>query len=243
MPIPACPKCRRMIPADDINVAKDVAYCRACNESYPLSDLTHGNTAYATVDLQRPPAGAWYRADAGGTIIGATNRSWAGAAGLLFFTLFWNGIVSFFVAAAIAGTAASLNIPLPTWFPHPKMSGGGMAGGFTVFMWLFLTPFIAIGLFMAAAFFNALLGRTEVKIENARATTFSGVGALGWKKTFEVAQVRAVQIYQRMDREGANTTSILIELRDGKQIKLGSMLTNERRQFVLGALQRTLLRA
>ena len=46
---------------------------------------------------------------------------------------------------------------------------------------------------------------------------------------------------QTRNSQGNDTFTILIETREGKQLKLGSLLSNERRQFVLGALRRSLL--
>jgi len=242
MPMPTCSKCRRVIPSDDINVAQDVAYCRQCNISYRLSELAFGNDISTNVDLNRPPKGAWYRSDGGGTVIGATNRSLVAAFGLLFFALFWNGIVSVFVTFAISGTLHVLHVPLPDWFPAPKMNGGDMGLGMVLFLWLFLTPFIAVGLFVLSMCLTSLFGCTEAKVENTRGTLFTGVGPVGWKRKFDASQVRDVRIYEGRSNNGNNTYSILIETREGKQLKVGSLLTNERRQFVLGALKRTLVR-
>jgi hypothetical protein len=242
MPTPICSKCRQVIPSDDINVAQDVAYCRQCNISYRLSDLTSGNDASAYVDLNRPPAGAWYRSDGGGTVIGATNRSLGAAFFMVIFALGWNSIVSMFVVFAIAGTLHILHIPAPAWFPAPKMNGGDMGTGSVLFMWLFLTPFIAVGLMVLSIALSSLFGRTEVKIENTRGTLFTGVGPVGWKRQFDTTQVKNVRISESYNRNGNNTAAILLETREGKQFKLGSLLSNERRQFVLGAMQKALVR-
>jgi len=242
MPTPTCPKCRRTIPPEDINVAQDVAYCRACNLSHRLSDLTTGGDMTAQVDVNHPPQGAWFKSDGSGTVIGATNRNLAAAFGMLFFAVFWNGIVSVFVSFAIAGTLRQMHVPLPAWFPNPGMNGsGGMSLGMTIFLWLFLTPFIAVGLFVAGTCLSSLFGRTEVRIESSRGTAFTGIGGLGWKRSFDASQVRAVRLFERRNNQGQDSFSVLIELRDGKQVKLGSLLTNERRQFMLGALTRALI--
>lgn len=242
MPTPTCPKCRRMISSDDINVAKDVAYCRECNISYPLSELTSGGGEEVDIDLHNPPKGAWYRSDGAGTVIGATNRSVGAAFGLLFFALFWNGIVSVFVSFAIASTLHLLHVPLPTWFPVPDSKGGDMGVGMTIFLWLFLTPFILVGIAVAIGCLMGLFGRTEVWIDHSRGVIFSGIKSIGWKRQFDASQVRSVQISQTRNNQGRDTFAIQIELQNGKQMKLGSMLTNERRQFILGALRKTLLK-
>ena len=244
MPTPTCSKCRRVIPSDDINVAQDVAYCRGCNLSYRLSELTAGQENFANLDLQRPPPGAWYSSGGGGTVVGATNRSLGVALGALFIAVFWNGIVSVFMAIAIAATLNNLHLPVPAWFPAPKMSGenGMMGAGMTLFLWLFLTPFIFIGLTVVATALTSLFGRTEARLENTRGRVFTGVGPVGWKRNFEVAQVKDVSIERKHNHEGRDSFSILVETREGKQIKFGSLLTNERRQFMVGALRKTLLR-
>ena len=242
MPAPTCSKCRRVIPSEDINVAKDVAYCRECNFSYRLSELTFNDDPGRNVDLHRPPPGAWYRSDGAGTIVGATHRSLGLAAGALFFALFWNGIVSVFVTFAMAGTLHLLHLPLPAWFPAPKMNGGEMGPGMVAFLWLFLTPFIAVGLFVAGTCLSGLFGKTEVQIQNSMGTIFTGIGALGWRRNFDVSQVRDVRLERRFNREGQDTFTLLIETREGKQSKLGSLLSPERRQFLLGALRKSLVR-
>lgn len=242
MPVPICGKCRRSISSEDINVARDVAYCRGCNISYRLSDLTREDEIHANLDLQHPPKGAWYRREGGGTTIGATNRNFANAAGFLVFAVFWNGIVSIFVVVAFSATMHHLHVPLPDWFPAPKMEGGGMmSAGMTAFLWLFLTPFILVGLFVAGSALSSLFGRTEVKIGNSQGTVFTGIGPLGWKRRFENSQIKTVRIHQKRNNEGSDQFIILIETRAGKQIKFGSLLTNERRLFMLAALRKTVL--
>ncbi len=242
MPTPICTKCRRTIPPEDINVANDVAYCRDCNVSYRLSDLTFGGDGVADVDLNRPTQGAWFVNNGAGTVVGATNRSPGAAFALLFFALFWNGIVSVFVVFAIAGTLHVLHVPQPDWFPAPKMNGGDMGPGMVLFLWLFLTPFIVVGLAMAAGFLNCLFGRTEVRLAGTQGSVFTGIGALGWRRRFDPTQVKEVRLVETTSNKGQNTVNVLIETREGKQIKFGSLLTGERRQFVLGALRKSLLR-
>lgn len=239
MATPTCTKCRRVIPSDDINVAKDVAYCRQCNVSYRLSDLTFGNESDPGVNLQHPPQGAWYRTNGATIVVGATNRSLGAALGVLFVTLFWNGIVSVFVTQAIVGTLYNFQIPIPAWFP--KMGGSSTGPGETLFLWLFLTPFIMIGLIAVVLCFSTLFGRTEVKIANTRGAVFIGIIALGWYRRFDPSQVRDVRTNE-VRNEGKETITILIETREGKQIKFGSHITNERRQFIFGALRKTLLK-
>jgi len=236
---PTCSKCRRTIPADDVNVANDVAYCRTCNLAHKLSALAHGMEIDANVDFRHPPAGAWYSKSGMGTNVGATHRSLVGAFATLAFSLFWNGIVSVFVLVAVAGTLRNLDLKVPHWFPAPAMNGSPMSVGMTLFLWIFLTPFIVIGLAMIGAFFSCLAGRTTVNIRNTDGVIFSGIGAIGFRRRFNPAAVKAVRIDDKQwrDSDGGRQrkTHIVIETREGKQIKFGSMLTEERRKFVAAA--------
>jgi hypothetical protein len=244
MVTPICAKCKQVIPSDDVNVAKDVAFCRGCNLSHPLSALTRGGELDEYVDPANPPAGAWQTNDGMGCVIGATHRSIGTAIGTLVFGLFWNGILSVFLCFAVAGTLRNLGIPAPHWFPAPVMNDSPMSVGMTLFLWLFLTPFILVGLFMIGAFLSCVAGRTEVRVGNPEGVIFTGIGTLGWRRRFASSDVKEVRVEDRSwnDSDGGRQrkTYIVVETREGKLLKFGSMMTEERRKFVAGALRRVL---
>lgn len=246
MSTPKCPKCDQVIAGDDVNVATNVAYCRTCNLAHKLSVLVQDTELTANVDFHRPPAGVTYCDDGRGTIVVATHRSLGGAFGTLAIALFWNGIVSVFVLFAIAGTLRNLHITLPHWFPVPDMNGSPMSVGMTIFLWIFLTPFIVIGLAMIGAFLSSLGGRTEVRMHNSEGTVFAGIGPLGWRRRFDASTINDVRIDDRQwrdsDGDRQRKTAIVIETRAGKLIKFGTMLTEERRKFLAAAVRKTLMR-
>jgi hypothetical protein len=232
-----------VIPSEDVNVANDVAYCRVCNVSHKLSALTAGTELDTSIDLNNPPSGAWYTNDGEGALIGATHRSLGMALGALAFALFWNGIISVFVLVVLGDTLRLLGIPLPHlphWFPGPDMNGVGM----TLFLWIFLTPFILVGLVLIGACLSALGGRTEVRIRNAEGVVFVGIGTLGYRRRFDASAVKDVRIDDKQwsDNDGRRQrkTYIIIETREGKLVKFGSMLAEERRKFVAGAVRKML---
>lgn len=243
---PRCPTCSKAILSDDVNVAKDVAYCRSCNLAHSLSALIHTSELTSGINLDRPPPGVRYDLHEGHITVSATHRSLAAAAGTLAIALFWNGIVSVFVLLAIAGTLRNLNIPMPTWFPTPDMNGSPMSLGMTLFLWIFLTPFIVIGSAMIGAFFLSVGGRTEVRADPTGGTVFTGVGPLGYRRRFMPSQVSDVRIEDRMwrdsDGDRQQKTCVVIETQEGKLIRFGSMLSNERRRFLAALLRKFLLR-
>ncbi len=242
---PTCPRCRGVISPDDVNVARDVAYCRQCNLANKLSSLTSAIEMEAGIDLANPPAGAWQQQDGLGTIIGASHRSLGGALVLLAVCLFWNGIVSVLVALAASSTLHLMGLPAPSWFPAPMSDGSAMGTGMTIFLWLFLTPFIVIGLGMVGAFFLMLAGRTEVAVDRNEASIFTGVGSIGYRRRFDPQTVADVRIddqrWRDSDGDSRRTICILIETTQGKKIKFGSGLTDERRRFIAASLRRAVL--
>ena len=67
---------------------------------------------------------------------------------------------------------------------------------------------------------------------------------MGYRRRFVSSAVKEVRVDDRSwrDSDGGRQrkTYIVIETREGKQLKFGSMLTDERRKFVAGALRRAL---
>jgi hypothetical protein len=244
---PVCPRCKTAIRSDDINVATDIALCRVCNIPHKFSALISNANLEASVDLQHPPHGTWYQSSHLQTVIGASHRSLGAALGLLAISLFWNGIVSVFVLLAISGTLANLGVHTPEWFPAPKMNGGPMSIGMTIFLWIFLTPFIAIGAAMLAGFVSSLGGRTEIRLRDPSGIIFSGIGPVGRTKRFLLADVSDVrlldQTWRDSDGDSRNKKTIILERKDGKQIKFGSMLTDDRKKFVAAALRKSVYSA
>lgn len=244
--IPRCPTCSKTILSDDVNVAKDVAYCRSCNLAHSLSALIHTNELTEGVNLDRPPSGVRYDLHEGHITVSATHRSLGTAAGALAIALFWNGIVSVFVLIAIAGTLRNLHVTVPTWFPSPDMNGSPMSTGMTFFLWIFLTPFIVIGASMIGAFFLSVWGQTEVRADPTGGTVFTGVGPLGYRRRFMPSHVSDVRIEDKQwrdsDGDRQQKTCVIIETQEGKLIRFGSLLSSERRRFLAASLRKFLVR-
>ena len=210
---PVCSNCSNVISPEDINVATDVAYCRSCNRSYALSAITHGSVVDANPDLNHPPPGAWHRVDGTEIVVGATHRSTSGALGALAVSLFWNSLLLVFVGLALAATFHNLGVQLPEWAPTPRMNGKMMGWGMTALLWLFLTPFMLVGVAMIPAFLSYVAGRTELRINSGSVAFFSGIGFLGRRKRFQVADVNAVRLDFRQigsDRTDRQKTKVIV---------------------------------
>ncbi len=235
---PLCPTCKRPLTSEQINVAQGVAWCADCNTLSRLVDLL--NLAEIDVQLDQVPSGCTIRDDGHEIHIRASTRSIGGALGCLAIALFWNGIVSVFVLVAIAGLWTNLVGPIPDYFPAPDMDGDPMSLGMTLFLCVFLTPFVVIGSGMIAMVFLSLLGRVDVRISGERGSVFTGVGFLGWTRRFTPSKVTRVDIGETAWKQNDQAKPI-IKVEADDTVKFGSQLTEVRRNWLRSVLHVLLL--
>ena len=179
-------------------------------------------------------------------VTGAKHFSFGSTLLLLGGTLFWNGIIYFFVVQAIEATLYNLKIPMPGWITLPSNFPDCFEMGprATVFFWLFLTPFIGIGMMLVVNFFVSLFGRTEVRVLAGVGTIFTGIGPVGYRRHFDASLMKDLFVGENV-RSGDSDVPrkrdiIIIELQNGKRLKFGSMFTDDRRYYVAGVLWQTL---
>jgi hypothetical protein len=239
----SCPSCFKPIPPEDVNVKEGVAYCRACGELSRLADIADDadTPSPEKVLAEPPPPGCRFEDDGVTMRVVASARSLAGAIGALFFAGFWNSIVSIFVILVATSLWVRLVGPLPSWFPTPFTGSGNSAPmplGMAIFMVIFLTPFVAIGLVMTGVALVCLFGHVSVSVRGAEGVAFTGVGPIGWRRRFDALGVRGVRIAETRQRE---TTSKNLLIEANRTIKIGSLLTERRRAWMAGVLKAVLL--
>lgn len=243
MAMNVCPACGQPIATQDINVAQGVALCRSCGTLTRLSDLVDQSAA-GPASLTAPPSGCFYEDQmGGGVIISASQRSIGTALGTLLFCLFWNGIVSIFVLLALAGIYRHLVGPVPAWFPIPHGKGAkgdlgpDMDWGTTLFLCIFLTPFVTIGLGVFLVFLSSLLGRVRVIVEANEGRVRTGFGPFNWTRRFDASAVTRVTGGQSKYMVNNQTRPLIVlETSDGT-VKFGSMLPDRRREWMQSALR------
>ncbi|MCC5831391.1 MAG: hypothetical protein JJU36_18280 [Phycisphaeraceae bacterium] len=237
-----CPGCDGELKAKDINISEGVALCPVCGELSPLSAVVHHNPKEEQI-LDEPPAGCHVEEFGDRIIVRASMRSLAGVLGGLAMAAFWNGIVSVFVLIALAGLYTNLVGPLPHWFPAPTSSSGGQMGlGMTIFMCIFLIPFVTIGLGMIGYILLAAMGSYTVIITPDRAEVRTGIGPLAWPRRFDPNSVSKVGVKTKRDSEsGSVSESILIQA--DREIDFGSMLPDHRQKWMRVILRKLLVQA
>ena len=208
----SCPKCRRSIPLDDVNVSTDVSLCRSCTQAFSFAELSQEQTEPA-MDLSRPPGGTWLRQMGGGFEVGATTRS-----GIAFFivpfTLLWSGGS----LGGIYGTQI-------------------YKGTLDWKLCLFGLPFLLGSLLLVPFAVLSVGGKIAVRREGDRGEVFTGIGRIGWTRRFRWSEVKAVR--RSLTKWQQNNRRVpLIEIELGtKSLRFGSQLTSQRREFLLRALK------
>jgi hypothetical protein len=214
-----CPKCSGAIPGEDINVGKDVAFCRACDQAFSLSGIV-AVPAVGKADLANPPSGTWYRDDGEAVVVGAVCRSRSSFMAI-FAAVFWNSIVSVFLVGTLTGKM--------------KSSGGGWVPP-TWGMLLFLTPFTIIGVMLALAALMGLFGKVELRVRGSEAVLFRGIAGVGWRNRFDAAGVTGVTIRETAWKQ--NDQRMPVISLEGVGVKFGSNLSAKRRDFLAAALMK-----
>lgn len=238
-----CPECDAPIEFESINMQEGMAACNACRKLFKLSELNWSHRSREEI-LAKKPWGCSMTPWGQGLILTASTRSLPTFLGTLFACVFWNGIVSVFLSLAVAGLWANLVGPLPDWMPipggiregKPVMNDAPMPLGMTLFLCLFLVPFVLIGTGLFFGALMALLGRVKVLIDQDDSFVSTGIGPLAWKRRFDAASIQAVRFFNtRGDAESAGKSTI--QLIGDKQIEFGSTLPAERREWLAVNLQ------
>lgn len=232
-----CPHCDAALPAEAINITEGVALCLACQKLIRLSELIDCERPSDAV-LNDPPAGFRLVNEIEGVSIHVSLRSIGGMFATLGACLFWNSIVSMFLLLALAGLYSNLIGPLPDGLPAPD--GEPISLGMTLFLCLFLTPFVMVGLGLIGAVFINAAGRTVVRISRDSARISTGVGPMKWSTRFDPRSVKQItRDYTKWQSNGVHKE--LIEIRANRTVRFGSMMSDEKRQWLLAILRSLLM--
>jgi len=236
-----CRQCKGHVPPGDVNVAENVAYCRRCGSLSRLSEIVTDREL--PIESAMPPAGCVIVDDGVGTTVRASTRSIGAAIGTLAICAFWNSAVSIFVALAISGTIYHATGAAPSWLPAPNMNGATLSLGMLIILWLFLTPFIAVGLMMFGAIFMSLAGRVQVSLRGGAGKVFTGCGAVGRTCRFDMTAVESVRLESSttLSHGDGSATRHFIVIKVDREIRFGSTLPKARRAWMAAVLRRLLM--
>ena len=86
----SCSNCKRKIGSENINVAKDIAYCTNCENLTSLSTLIE-STPGKNFDAHSPVSGTWVDDRGYNWAVSGSHRSWM-ALIIVPFTVVWSGV-------------------------------------------------------------------------------------------------------------------------------------------------------
>ncbi|MGC3998339.1 MAG: hypothetical protein QM767_13035 [Anaeromyxobacter sp.] len=195
----ACPVCRADIPDSNVNMDRAIARCPACGDVFGFADQVPGALRGSRT---RPAVPLPKRFKVSGPPLRIAFRWFSPAAFFfLFFTLFWNGILSVFLVQIV--TSHSYGVLL------------------------FLSLHLAVGLFMTYRTLASFLNRTEVTVESGQLCVRHR--PLPWPGSRQLPghTLKQLWVRERISR-GKNGTSVTYELQaerhQGKPLKLLSGL-------------------
>ena len=210
-----CPNCGQELPLADVNVAQDVALCRACN--YTGSFLAAATVPRLTdEELARPPKRVSLKREFGDALT-MTCRPRKGALWFLLpFIAFWSGgsMAGIYVVPLVKGT----------------------------FSWqegLFGIPFLAGTVALLGIVCYLLFGRTEVTLSKGRVRVFTGVFGRGRTREMECGPGTAVTIEKSNYRSNNVPQPEIVVTSGGNQLKFGAMvIPNDALPYVAAVLRR-----
>ncbi len=201
-----CSHCGAVIPAEDVNVATDVALCRSCGQASRFSDLVKLEEE-EQVNLDEIPKRVQVQKTMRGLEVSCKTRQ-AAVWFFIFFAVFWNGIVGIFVTQVISGFFSADG---PDW---------GLA--------LFLIPFVLLGLGVIATVIYMLFGGMRLTLNPGKGELFYGVGEIGRRKSFVLSKKTRIEIrMSSINQNGRNLEEIAVEQPEGKPLKFGAMLDDD----------------
>lgn len=205
-----CPKCKRVAPPDQVNMAMDLAFCTQCNDSFKISETVDQHIVNADI-LREAPMGAWFKKEMGEIVVGASTRS-PMAFFLVPFMFFWTG-------SALGGIYAS------------QITEGQFELGIS----LFSIPFIFGSIVLCTGTLMTIFGKVEVSI-GKDSSVFTGIGSVGWTRHFDWSAVQTIrETGAHVGYPGSHDGAIAL---DGiTRLKFGTGLNEQRRYFVLNVLK------
>lgn len=211
----ACPQCAKELPLDDVNVAQDVAVCRACG--YRGAFL--GATAIPPMtdeEMARPPKRVSLHREFGDALTIVCRPRRAALLFLIPFTAIWSGVSM----VGIYGTQI-------------------IRGQFDWQLSLFGLPFLFVTIGFLVAILYTLFGATRITLSKGRIRMFMGVFGLGRTREMECGPGTTVAIEKSGYRVN-NVPQPEVVLTSGEnKLKFGAMgLSNEAQNYVAAVLRR-----
>lgn len=211
----ACPNCGKELPLADVNVAQDMALCRACG--YAGAFLAATSVPQMTdEELARPPKRVSLQREFGDSLTITCRPKKTALLFLVPFTALWSGV-------SMTGIYV---VPLAT-------------GRFDWKMGLFGLPFLIGTIGFLIAILYTLFGATKVTLAKGRVQVFMGVFGLGRTRELECGKGTTVTIGKSSYRVNDVPQPEVVLTSGDQKLKFGAMgLSTEVQTYVAAVLRR-----
>jgi len=214
-----CIHCRAGIAMDDVNVANDIALCRACGKTMPFSSIT-GIPGVENIDLSTPPKGVRFDP---GTIRGKTvyfKKISPVVFFLIPFTAVWSGVSMI----GIYGSQIQ-------------------KGEFDIGASLFGLPFLIGTIVLVTAIAFMLFGRWRFSYNQGVLEVAMELGPLGWKRRINCDKSARVSIRQSTWTKNNQVQYHIQVDSGGETLKFASVIPEKPKAFIAEAIRRMIASA
>lgn len=208
-----CPRCGAVLAMEDVNMATDMALCRACNQISRFSDLVQEERDEDILDSM--PRRMRVVKTARGLEVTYKKPKGSGFF-LLFFSLVWNSLTYFFLFMVMG------KIPHEIWFFK-----------------LFFIPFILIGLGTLLGAVYVLFGHMTLILAPGRGELFRGLGNVGRRQQFLLAKDSRISIESSNIQQNHRVLEkIVVEQPGRKPFEFGTGIAETEAQQYVAAILR-----
>lgn len=210
-----CKHCRAAIGIADVNVATDIALCRACGKTMAFSEIA-SLPGLGTVDLQNPPKGVRIEDDFAGSRTVIFKKISPVVWFLIPFTAFWSGFSMF----GIYGKQLQ-------------------RGTFNLHDSLFGLPFLIGTLVLLSLILFFLFGSWRIRFALDVCEVSVGVGPLRWTRRQAYDQTSNVSLQLSNVRVNNVLQQVICLETGGQVLKFGSMIPKEAKDYLAAVVRQT----
>ena len=101
-----------------------------------------------------------------------------------------------------------------------------------------MLPFQLVGIGFLFGIAMMLFGRSELRFRDGALEMFSGIGRIGWRRRWELADIRKVAVEPTgMQQNGRQVEGVAIVTADGRRRFFGRNLDTEKQQFLVNLIR------
>ncbi|HYE07820.1 MAG TPA: hypothetical protein VEL07_20050 [Planctomycetota bacterium] len=228
-----CPSCAETIPAEEADVSTGLVRCLPCNEAFRVADLLGPSEAMnlPPARVERPSAALSELAVIGERLTLLLPRGSNRGAGFffLFFSAFWNAITWTIALGALLGAGIAPGEMEVEAGTEPVATAMDLAG---IAVFIFLIPFLLIGLGTAVAALYLFFGRTALIVDREQVVFVRSLFGREWVRRRPTSDCVGVDQRLAYSRNDQPVHGVGIVFGGNRALVLGSGLPEREREWL-----------